>query len=444
MRANLYQFTSSRAFRMPPRRSSRAPSVAAEPAPAESLPTKRKRGQTAEPAAEEKENIAKPASRTRRSTSAKPPSTGVSNSRKSIRSKVSLPNVVESENEDQSDAPPPVKKARPSVESREEEDVKAEEGEEESVAVKPRRGRRAASVAKAAPVEMDVDADAPSKPASRRTSTRTTNVSTGSRTSIGSAKSGGASGSAHPKEVEEDEDGEEEDVKPVKGRRAAAKPGQRATAKVVQSDDEEAEASAASEYDEEEDVKPTRRGRKPKAPVNRKGKAPVKKATKTVTIEDSDSDTSAPPSAQPRAARKKVVEKAPTPEAEPEEEEEEQSLFEPAPPPSIPVPSTLPQIPEEPAGPKSRLVIHKMALVNFKSYAGRQEIGPFHKVSPIVISNSTSVDSFIVFLFNCGTQWIWKIKHYRCVAICFWLSRLQNATRQDLRVDSQFCKLSGP
>lgn len=25
-------------------------------------------------------------------------------------------------------------------------------------------------------------------------------------------------------------------------------------------------------------------------------------------------------------------------------------------------------------------MIHKMALVDFKSYAGRQEIGPFHKV----------------------------------------------------------------
>ena len=32
-------------------------------------------------------------------------------------------------------------------------------------------------------------------------------------------------------------------------------------------------------------------------------------------------------------------------------------------------------------GPKARLVIHKLVLVNFKSYAGRQEIGPFHKVS---------------------------------------------------------------
>ena len=39
-----------------------------------------------------------------------------------------------------------------------------------------------------------------------------------------------------------------------------------------------------------------------------------------------------------------------------------------------------PPVLEEPQGPKSRLVIHKMALVNFKSYAGRQVIGPFHKV----------------------------------------------------------------
>jgi structural maintenance of chromosome 4 len=34
---------------------------------------------------------------------------------------------------------------------------------------------------------------------------------------------------------------------------------------------------------------------------------------------------------------------------------------------------------EEPSGPKPCLVVHKMELVNFKSYAGKQEIGPFHK-----------------------------------------------------------------
>ena len=33
--------------------------------------------------------------------------------------------------------------------------------------------------------------------------------------------------------------------------------------------------------------------------------------------------------------------------------------------------------------PRPRLVISKLALTNFKSYAGRQEIGPFHSVSKI-------------------------------------------------------------
>src|SRR5258708_849369 len=46
-------------------------------------------------------------------------------------------------------------------------------------------------------------------------------------------------------------------------------------------------------------------------------------------------------------------------------------------------PTTIMPLPEESEvaqGPKSRLVIYKMALVNFKSYKGRQEIGPFHKL----------------------------------------------------------------
>ena len=62
-------------------------------------------------------------------------------------------------------------------------------------------------------------------------------------------------------------------------------------------------------------------------------------------------------------------------------EDEEQSLLDP-PLSSVPLreqPQAAPA-PAEPEGPKARLVIHKMALINFKSYAGRQEIGPFHKV----------------------------------------------------------------
>lgn len=38
-------------------------------------------------------------------------------------------------------------------------------------------------------------------------------------------------------------------------------------------------------------------------------------------------------------------------------------------------------VPQPPPAPKQRLVISKLVLNNFKSYAGRQEIGPFHSVS---------------------------------------------------------------
>ncbi|THV05398.1 RecF/RecN/SMC protein [Dendrothele bispora CBS 962.96] len=61
-------------------------------------------------------------------------------------------------------------------------------------------------------------------------------------------------------------------------------------------------------------------------------------------------------------------------------------------------------VPEEPQGPKARLVIHKLALVNFKSYAGRQEIGPFHRsFSSIVGANgsgkSNTIDA-LLFVFG--------------------------------------------
>ena len=37
------------------------------------------------------------------------------------------------------------------------------------------------------------------------------------------------------------------------------------------------------------------------------------------------------------------------------------------------------------AGPKKRLVIKKMVLENFKSYAGAQHVGPFHKVRSFLL-----------------------------------------------------------
>lgn len=50
--------------------------------------------------------------------------------------------------------------------------------------------------------------------------------------------------------------------------------------------------------------------------------------------------------------------------------------------PTSPSKAKRPPIPSEDLqGPTPRLVIHKLVLVNFKSYAGCQEIGPFHRVS---------------------------------------------------------------
>lgn len=78
-------------------------------------------------------------------------------------------------------------------------------------------------------------------------------------------------------------------------------------------------------------------------------------------------------------------------------------------PPQTPSCSLLKQLaspakPAAPAGPLKRLVIHKMVLNDFKSYAGRQEIGPFHKsfssvVGPNGSGKSNVIDS-LLFVFG--------------------------------------------
>ena len=56
--------------------------------------------------------------------------------------------------------------------------------------------------------------------------------------------------------------------------------------------------------------------------------------------------------------------------------------------PTSPSKAIRPPLPlEDPQGPKPRLVIHKLVLVNFKSYAGCQEIGPFHRVGCFLCRN---------------------------------------------------------
>jgi structural maintenance of chromosome 4 len=66
--------------------------------------------------------------------------------------------------------------------------------------------------------------------------------------------------------------------------------------------------------------------------------------------------------------------------------------------------STAIPVPEEPSGPKARMVIQYLYLINFKSYAGRQEVGPFHAsfssvVGPNGSGKSNVIDS-LLFVFG--------------------------------------------
>lgn len=61
-------------------------------------------------------------------------------------------------------------------------------------------------------------------------------------------------------------------------------------------------------------------------------------------------------------------------------------------------------VPQEPPGPKARIVITHLVLINFKSYAGRQEVGPFHAsfssvVGPNGSGKSNVIDS-LLFVFG--------------------------------------------
>ncbi|KAF8518607.1 RecF/RecN/SMC [Gautieria morchelliformis] len=82
---------------------------------------------------------------------------------------------------------------------------------------------------------------------------------------------------------------------------------------------------------------------------------------------------------------------------------EEDTIDQPTEETHPPIPSRVIQ-PEEATGPKSRLVIHKLMLINFKSYAGQQEIGPFHKsfsaiVGPNGSGKSNTIDA-LLFVFG--------------------------------------------
>lgn len=66
--------------------------------------------------------------------------------------------------------------------------------------------------------------------------------------------------------------------------------------------------------------------------------------------------------------------------------------------------AVAPPAPEEPAGPKSRLMMTTLVLTNFKSYAGQQIVGPFHASFSSVVgpngSGKSNVIDALLFVFG--------------------------------------------
>ena len=371
---------------MPPRRSSRT-RASVEPQPPSLPSSKRKRTSPNENEDPVEPRISKPPS--------KSGSTIASNRRTATRK--SLEDVRESEGEyDDEDSPPPPKKSRPSLENEE------NSGEEEAEK-KPSRARRA-----------------PARKASAASSKK------GPKTVVKEEEA------EHDTPVAVDVNTDSEDEKPrPKGRRVAKK----------------AQDSSGDEF---EDIKPARKARggsaaRASVPKPTRGRASSAsksagrrgtrasvapeepeivetKATKEIQESNDGNESDAlsyfeadvtPKPATPSPKKARVA----TPILE-VEEEEEHSLLEPqvlrTPSRSQPQPQAT--VAEEPQGPKSRLVIHKMALVNFKSYAGRQEIGPFHKVSKASHIYRGIFEPSLVLLCHRGPQRIGQVKYHRCTS----------------------------
>lgn len=144
--------------------------------------------------------------------------------------------------------------------------------------------------------------------------------------------------------------------------------------RVVESDDDISESDAPMDVDQEEDqtirAVSSRRPEHPKLD-SLDGDSQLGKAA---SQSDDEEENVVEKSLRSAASRSMTPLAADTQAAAP--------VLQPSTGQNLPVDSRPPVAVEK--GPKKRLVIRKMALVNFKSYRGRQEIGPFHKVSPAV------------------------------------------------------------
>lgn len=330
---------------MPPRRSTRSATV--EPEPKQSATAaKRKRSQAPSDDAHAKENeVTKPARSTIGSSS---------KGRISTRPRVSLKEVQESSEDDDEgdvkDSPPPVKKLRPSPEVEDSEDDSNDDmyAEEEEV-VKP-KGRKSVATKKGkskAGNDTDEEWDEPpkTKPTSRKSTSRApARKSNGRKPKLQVNSSDDHAGL----------DLSDEDKPASKGQ----------ISKSAGPSSFKASARATSEDMDDSDIEPM-----PMKKKTSKSKLPARRVAPS--SDDPDAE---------KAGNNASV-------AAMQEEEIDESLLDPVVPAlsqSLPH-SQAPVLPQEPQGPKSRLTIHKMALVNFKSYAGRQEIGPFHKVGLLIL-----------------------------------------------------------
>lgn len=267
------------------------------------------------------------------------------------------------------------------------------------------RTRRAASVAL---VEEEEESEAPSPPKRSKRNT--------------------------PQSDDDSGDDFEEKSAP-KGRKGSTKPASRATTrtsrvskKVEAQVDSEAEDVIAASSDEQ--VKPKRLGKTSSKPSSRassvgrtskstKGASRVEVKVEPIIEESEGEDEdllqslAASRTSKPSRASSKGIPTVNEGIEKESDDESEQSLLENLQPSATarPRPSIIPPpIVEEPKGPRARLVIHKLVLVNFKSYAGRQVIGPFHKVRLSSLRRFSLIPLPVIFS-DCWAKWFWKIKH---------------------------------
>lgn len=370
---------------MPPRRSSRS-RASVESTPVDPVPLKRKRGQDVNNELEEKENLEKPPSRSRRSSSDRLSGAASTRSRASTRREPVEPTVEEEKVLETDVEAPPSKKKRPSLEPEDDEQEDDEEEEEEKPKAKV-KSRRATKPAQQGQPSRSNRSNRSQKPVLISDDEEDPDVA-----------------------MAQDEGSEFEEARaaPQSKSKKPAKRGHPSRTKPApkpKDSDVDGQSSEVEEY-----VMPKRRDPGPRTPLK------SQPARREATVEEEE---------VPKAASNL--------EEEEEEEEEEKSLLFDH-PPTLPPPSQSQAkvIPEEPKGPQSRLVIHKLALTNFKSYAGRQEIGPFHKVYVIRLLSIPALTPPPVVFFHRRRQRIWQIQHHRCPPFRVWLSRGKNAPGQSL------------